>query len=101
MQSLHDAAHFILQILRDSAWGGVGSISALLGIPLAILLSRQSKISHLQEPHPAKINRSGRNAPKEEARYFHRDGYHRLTLANELVKDVDIMVVLDAKNSTL
>jgi hypothetical protein len=91
MQSLHDAAQFILQILRDPAWGGVGSICALLGILLAILLSRQSKISHPQEPHPAKINRSRRNAPKDEARYFLRDGYHRAILTQELVKDIDVI----------
>ena len=95
MQGWLFGIQLILQILRDPAWSGVGGICALIGILIAFLLARRAKISHPQEPHTAKINRSRRNAPKHEARYFLRDGYHRLTLVNELVKDVDIMVVLD------
>jgi len=42
VQNFYDTALFILKILRDPIWGGISSIYSLIGIPLAILLARQS-----------------------------------------------------------
>ena len=50
----------ILQILSNPAWSGVSSISALIGIPLAIYLARKSKPALLipyQVPRYSKKNR--------------------------------------------
>ncbi|SRR5260221_9192098 len=101
MQGLHDAAQIILQILRDTAWSGVGGICALIGIPLAFMLARRSKPHLPQNPNTAKINRARRSIPSNGTRLFITNGYHRATLAKELVKDVDILVVVDPKKLTL
>jgi hypothetical protein len=45
MQSLHDAAQLILQILSNPAWSGISSICSLIGISLAIRLAQSSKTS--------------------------------------------------------
>jgi len=52
VQGLHDVAQLILQILSNPAWSGVSSICALIGIPLAILLARQSHAHKLKIPSP-------------------------------------------------
>lgn len=88
MQGWHDATQIILQILRDPAWSGVAGICALLGIPLAFLLARKSKISRTQASNK---NQARKPAQSNGTRLFIRNGYHRAFLAQELVKDIDVI----------
>ncbi|SRR6266851_3910199 len=85
MQGWHNAAQVILQILSNSAWNGVAGLCSLIGIPLAFLLARKSKINKPQEPHALTKERYA--APPDETRYLIRDGYHRAFL----VKDLDVI----------
>lgn len=48
MNGRHDATQVILQFLSNPAWSGVSSICALIGIPLAIILSPRSSTPHPQ-----------------------------------------------------
>jgi len=87
MQGWHDTTQTILQILSNPAWGGIGVIiSSILSI-IAILLARNSKTSRPQEPQSL-------HYPPGEIRHFIRGSYRRATLAKELVKDVDICLLL-------
>lgn len=56
MQDLHEAVQLILQILSNPPWSGISSICALIGIPLAILLARQSKAGQLKGSYPRQIH---------------------------------------------
>jgi hypothetical protein len=55
MQFWHDVAQSLLQILSNSAWSGISSICSLVGIPLAILLARQSKTRTFSKKNPPGI----------------------------------------------
>jgi hypothetical protein len=87
VQGIYDAIQFILQILRDPAWSGIAGICALIGIPLAILLARQSKTSKPQEQQNMHI-------PPGEIRHFIGGSYRRATLAKEFVNDEELLYQL-------
>lgn len=115
MHGFPDAAQVILQILSNPAWSGISSVCSLIGIPLAIHLSRQSKAK--QPPssaHFKKMTYTSHNlfnkgtidqrstiSKSQEPHIFLRDGYHRATRVKELVKDVDIFLVVDTKKLAL
>jgi hypothetical protein len=101
MQGWHDATQLILQILRDPALNGMGSMCTLVGILLTFLLNRRSHNNRSQEPQSSKRNQTRIPFPSNAPRFFLRDGYHRATLIKEFVNDVDILLVVDPQQLVL
>ncbi len=101
MQGWHNATQLILQILRDPALNGMGSICALVGILLTFLLNRRSHNNRPQESQSSKRNQARIPFPSNATRFFLRDGYHRATLLKDFVYDVDILLMVDPQQLAL
>ena len=91
MQGWQDAAQHILQILSNPAWGGIGVVISTSISIIAILISRQSKISRPQRTHTSNDRQQWNSVLSNGTRVLVRNGYHRVFLAQELVKDIDVI----------